>query len=289
MIELLVVVAIIGILAAILLPVLAKAKTKANRLRCASNLKQVNLALRMFADDHDGRMPWLLPLPDQIQLTQRLTGAAPYRGQHPANRKVRDVSTVFLISDVRHGLGNARTLLSPCDPAADVINETLDLNFNNLTQLDPKGISYSVCHGGDEQLPGTIVAVTRNTEHITLKPAGSQPYFQGGQLKWLINRNPPGDSTRFIGADEITETTPPGQIKRISPMIMGQLLKSQGQVALGDGSADQMNDADFDRQIQTHLAARGGATIGAPQVSLSRPLQPASAPPAGGNPNALGN
>ncbi len=287
LIELLVVIAIIGILAAILLPVLAKAKNKANRLRCVNNLRQINLALRMFADDHDSRMPWLLPLPDQISVTEGLTGGRPFRGQHPANRRVRDVSTLFLISDIRHGLNSASTLLSPCDPAAAPVNETLELNFNTLQQLDTRGLSYSVCHGGDEQLPSTIMAVTRNTEHPCIKPFGSRWYVRGGHTLCKVVKNPAGASTRFVGADEIAETTPPAEMKRISPMIMAQLMKGQGQVALGDGSVDQMDDTELDSQIKSHLESKGGSTIGQPQSSLSRPIQPANVGP-GGNPGVIG-
>jgi prepilin-type N-terminal cleavage/methylation domain-containing protein/prepilin-type processing-associated H-X9-DG protein len=57
LIELLVVVAIIAILAAILFPVFARAQEKARQSNCASNLRQLGLAVHQYTSDYDGRYP----------------------------------------------------------------------------------------------------------------------------------------------------------------------------------------------------------------------------------------
>ena len=60
LIELLVVIAIIAILASILFPVFARARAKARQATCLSNLKQIGLAVDMYAQDYDGALPYHL-------------------------------------------------------------------------------------------------------------------------------------------------------------------------------------------------------------------------------------
>ena len=56
LIELLVVIAIIAILAAMIFPVFSRARAAARKANCQSNLKQLALAMLMYADDHDDRL-----------------------------------------------------------------------------------------------------------------------------------------------------------------------------------------------------------------------------------------
>ncbi|MCS7253829.1 MAG: type II secretion system protein [Armatimonadota bacterium] len=62
LIELLVVITIIAILAAMLFPVLSRARESARRTRCISNLKQIGMAMQMYVQDYDEQLvPWSYP------------------------------------------------------------------------------------------------------------------------------------------------------------------------------------------------------------------------------------
>ena len=78
LIELLVVIAIIAILAALLLPALARAKEKALRTSCASNLHQYGVACQMYANDSNNKLPAM----------GTTTGNADFGGYYPWDMSV---------------------------------------------------------------------------------------------------------------------------------------------------------------------------------------------------------
>ena len=59
LIELLVVIAIIGLLAALLMPAVNRSRAMARSTACLGNLRQIGLAVQMYVNDHDGRLPAL--------------------------------------------------------------------------------------------------------------------------------------------------------------------------------------------------------------------------------------
>jgi prepilin-type N-terminal cleavage/methylation domain-containing protein len=138
LIELLVVIAIIAILAAMLLPALGRAKSKAQRITCANNLKQTGLAIRLWADSNEGKFPW--------KVDQSFGGGKP---NGTGNARVN-----LQLSIVSNELASTKILLCPNDVRRDWATNFASIALTN--------ISYALCQEADEKRPSVFLAIDRN-------------------------------------------------------------------------------------------------------------------------------
>jgi len=99
LIELLVVIAIIAILAAILFPVFARARESARRTSCASNLKQIGLAIMQYVQDYDDKFPrtYLMLHPSNPAFNDPVGGGLWYDGAWGAEGRTRIVFAVQML------------------------------------------------------------------------------------------------------------------------------------------------------------------------------------------------
>ena len=275
LVELLVVIALISVLAGLLLPTLAKGKAKANRIKCANNLRQVNAALRGFSMTHDARYPWLLTQHQGEAMFKQMYGKA-----HTGWVHLWDIRFMFLSESARREVVTARVLASPCDPSVTVYNEEEATNgkwegfgagFDGIhIHMDRRSMSYGVHLGADEQRPASILAFTRNLigepgyefEYPAGKALPDISDFLGGSLQ-LAKQN--SLLQKFIGNNH-------ADLEILQRHAMAGLSASQGQITFADGSVQQTTDAGLAKAIKAHANSYGGVHLWANEY-FTRPTQ----------------
>ena len=160
LVEMLVVIAIIGILAALLLPALEQAKERAKRIQCVGSLRENGLACHLFENDHGGKLPTQVSTNDGGSLE---FVAAGYRINGPFNFSYKH----FL--PLRGALGTPRLFACPADlerPAATNFNQ-----FNNAN------LSYAIGLVADANNPRAILMADRNVPAIRPASRPTIGYF----------------------------------------------------------------------------------------------------------------
>jgi prepilin-type N-terminal cleavage/methylation domain-containing protein/prepilin-type processing-associated H-X9-DG protein len=244
LIELLVVIAIVAILAASLLPALAAAKPRAQRLTCSNNLKQLGLAFRTWAIDHNGNMPTQVAYSqggDSDDVGFRVLAATQ---KTSATAGSRGVSMMFL--RMTNQLSTPKILYCPAESESSVRQAATSFaganvgTNNTIPYTNDLNVSYFIGVDAQETYPRMLLTGDHNL---------------GG------NGNPP--TTMYLAAPSTgTPFVYLGTNFTVNqgPAFLDTMHSKQGNVGLADGSVEWFNRSEL--QDALRVSGDRGRTSG---------------------------
>jgi prepilin-type N-terminal cleavage/methylation domain-containing protein len=272
LIELLVVIAIIGILASLLLPALAKAKTKANRVKCKNNLANLHKSYSALSDDIEGGTPHLYGgFVGGSWDARRLLRSLGYGNEHdPVCRRWINSSAV------QQSLVTHAALASPLDQKVIArIRRHPQKTFDQYPyQQGWYGIgehrrpnvhqflkSYSLVQQGDLKASETVLFMTRNSVGASTGERNNYMRKHGGRNHHQIWKYPAGDYPQYYwghyqshGVTNLKTVNGAYASSFYGPgnqnFSMTGLAADQGNWVMAGGASVQGSASEFDDQLR---------------------------------------